>query len=144
MRDDERVVARHLAAEVAADQLRPRLRQLRVAADVIEMCVRVDDVANRLAGRELSDFCQQRVGVLLAHRVDDDETLFADLHDSVTDRSGDEIHLAVHLEHIHRRRRRLRALRMRGRRRDEHAHRHRNDLFSVHQSPRGTTARVSY
>ena len=84
--DDERALRARfaeLAGEISGDQLRARLGNLQVAAGVIGVRMRVHDEANRLVAGDLLDRREQPVGVLLAHRVDDEDPLRPDLEQRV-------------------------------------------------------------
>src|SRR5690606_35240648 len=71
--------------------------QVRVAAGVIAVMMRVDDVADRLVG-ELPDRGEDLVGERSELRVDDQHAVVADLHGNVAAGPDEHVDIVAHLK----------------------------------------------
>ena len=98
-RDPAEKIARDPDGARGGEQRLPRLGQRLVAADVIGIGARVDDVADR-PRRELLDRGHDRAGLRGLPGVHDDDAVLADLDADVGARTGDHEEVRAKLEDL--------------------------------------------
>ena len=86
---------------VEADDLRARVDELLVVADVIRMMVRVDHVLHRQL-RDRADLLHQPLVVLVARelRIDDDQALGRHANERVRAGAGDQVEIGLELSDL--------------------------------------------
>ena len=88
-----------IAHHVAARDRASGLRQFLVAARVIPMHMRIDDVTDRLVGNG-SDRRQHLVAEPRIHRVHQQNAFFTHLHGDVAARAHQHVDVALHGQHV--------------------------------------------